>query len=214
MKMMSPGLGQYQFPAEYEAYNTQYPGAKEIVGWTFYDTVTYVSGTTIHLNFFDALRGNIALSNMEAAGQIASPQAFFVRAIGWKAVQRPRATTMAATANAQTGIIDDLAQLSNNGAFSFTVGQKLYGRYQLWRLPSGGGVLPFTATGDIDVQVDYANNGVPDARNTFSLAQPIFLAPQISFKVEMDWPSGALTLAQGDTKIVAFLDGDLIRPVQ
>lgn len=213
MKMLSPGYGQFQFPPEYEAYNTQYPGAKEVIGWTFYDTVTYTSTTDVALKFFDTIRANTSLSNMEAAGSIASPQAFFIRAIGWRPVNRPRATVTSATANTQPGIFDDVVQLGNTGVFSLTIGQKLYGRYPMWRLPAGGGASGYSTSGDVDVNTDYANNGIPDARNVFSLAQPIFLAPQINFKVELNWAT-ALTLAFGNTPLQVLLDGDLIRPVQ
>ena len=201
-----------QFPKEYADYNTQYPGVKETIGWTWYDVQSYVSTTTVSLTFFTTRQTDIGLGNMKVAGQLAAPQAFFCRAIGWMPFMQPRAITASATTVVQTGVTNDLEQLKH-GIFILTIGDKLYGQYPLWRLPAGGGVVPFIQTGDVDVVVDYANNGVADARNVFTLSKPLFIAPQISFSVQIVW-GAALTLASGNIGIMAFLDGDLLRPVQ
>jgi hypothetical protein len=54
---------------------------------------------------------------------------------------------------------------------------------------------------------------VPDPGAIYTLSKPIFLAPQINFKVDLTWPA-ALTLSGGNTDLEFFLDGDIIRPVQ
>lgn len=201
----------------YQDYDTQYKGKKEALGWMLWDTATYTSGTTTQLTFFTALRATIDLSNMQLAGQLPAPQAFLVRAIRFYPKQVPRATTRAASGNAQTGVVSDIQLLINTGVLELTVGAKSYGLLPLWLLPSGGGAFgAYAADGDepsTGILIDYATNGVPDPRNVFTLAIPIFIGPQINFRVTVTWPA-ALTLAGGNTSLCVGLDGDLIRPVQ
>lgn len=205
------------YPAEYKQYDTQYQGAKEVIGWNWYDTVTYVSGTTVTLTLFTTARATLDLSNMEVTGQLAAPKAFFCRSIIWYLKQRPRSVARAAATAAQTGAIDNIAQLSNTGVLSITIGQKLYGQYPIWRLCSGGGAFGAFgaegATADPGAQSDWATLGIPDPRAVFTLAKPLFIAPQINFNVVLTWPT-AITLAATDTTMSVVLDGDLIRPVQ
>lgn len=208
-----PGIYSGDFPPEYERYNSQFGGQKEVIGWTWWDTVTYVSAATTALRFFNAVRATTDLSNMEVAGQLAAPKAFLIRAPLLYVKQRPEATVAAATGATQTGSLDDVVQLINTGVATLTIGNKTYGQWPLWKLLAGGGAYGQMATGDIDVVVQYANVGKPDNRVTYSVTKPIFLAPQINFVVDVAWPA-ALTLALGDTPLTFALDGDLIRPVQ
>jgi hypothetical protein len=54
---------------------------------------------------------------------------------------------------------------------------------------------------------------VPDPAAVYTLSKPIFLAPQINFKVDISWPT-AITLAGTNTDLQFWIDGDIIRPVQ
>lgn len=207
-------MNNYSYPPEYKRYDTQFQGAKETIGWAWYDTITYTSATTIAAAMFTATRATLNLSNMEIAGQLAAPKAFFLRAIRVLPLLAPYSIVVQATGNVQTGVIDDMRLLLNTGVLQLTIGQKNYGQWPLWMLPAGGGVIPFVATGDVDVIVDYANNGVCDPRAVYSLTKPLFIAPQINFRVDLLWPAGAVTLATGNPTIVVVLDGDLVRPVQ
>lgn len=225
-----PGIYSGDFPPEYENYNTQYKGQKEIIQWTWYDTVTYVSGTSTSLNLFNAIRATTDLSNMEVAGQLAAPKAFFLRAIRFFVKQRVRATspvnaspsTSAGNA-AQAGALDNIQQLINTGVYTMTVGSKNYGTFPLWLLTAGGGACGGAAvwispsgsqqTSPQGAFVDWGQNGIADPRAVFTLSKPLFISPQINFIVNLAWPSG-ITLAGGDTTISILWDGDLIRPVQ
>lgn len=212
--MVRKPIYNYQdYPAEFKRYNTQYEGAKESIGWMWYDTVAYVSAATVNINLFNAIRATPDLSNMEVAGQLAAPKAFFCRAIRFFAKQRYEGTTAVATGTVQTGITDDLLQLINDGVLNFTIGNKLYAQLPLWCLSSGGGAVSSIATGDVDLVFDFATNGVADPRAVYTLSKPLFIAPQINFIVTLTWPA-AITLAAGNTNITVVLDGDLVRPVQ
>jgi hypothetical protein len=224
MRNAAPGLGGFNpierygfYPPEYSQYDTQYKGAKEVIGWSWWDTVTYVSGTSTALVLFTATRATVDLSNMEIAGQLAAPKAFFTRAIRFYIKQRPRSVARAAAGAAQTGAVDNASLLGNTGVFSVTIGQKNYGQWPLWMLSSGGGAYGVIAlegaTADPGGAADFGQLGLPDPRAVYTLAKPLFIAPQINFRVDLTWPA-ALTLAGGNTDISIILDGDLIRPVQ
>jgi hypothetical protein len=205
------------YPPEYEQYNSQYQGRKEVIGWAWYDTVTYTSGTTTAITLFNAIRATLDLSNMEVAGQLAAPKAFLGRALRFFVKGRPRSVARAASTNPNTGGIDNVAQLINTGVLSLNIGSKNYGKIPLWMLPAGGGAFGLIgvegATADPGAAIDYGTNGIPDPRAVYSLSQPIFIAPQINWQVDLFWPA-ALTLAGGDHTISVVFDGDLIRPVQ
>lgn len=200
------------YPSWYEQYNTQYP-RRESIYKMWWDTNTYVSGTTLRLPFFNAVRATPDLSNMEVASMFASPKAFLLRAIRFYPKQRPESTTAQADNNIQTGALDDMVQLLNTGVFTLTIGDKVYCEFPLWALPSGAGAKPFFQTGDADVVIDYATNGMPSPDAVYTLSKPLFIAPQINFQVEINW-AAALTLALEDTALTLVLEGDEIRPVQ
>jgi hypothetical protein len=204
----------YGYPSEYNRYDTQFQGAKEAIGWTWYDRHLYTSAATTVLTFFTIVPALLDAGNMEVAGQLASPKAFFLRAIRVHPLAHPFSTTAAADANIQTGVVDDLCSLLELGVLQLTIGQKIYGQWPLWMLPSGGGIVPFMQTGDIDVVIQMANNGICDPRAVYSLTKPLFIAPQINFRVDLLWPAGPITLDFGNMFIWVGLDGDLIRPVQ
>ncbi len=200
----------YGYPSEYNRYDTQFQGAKEAIGWTWYDTVTYVSAATTALALFTAVRATLNLSNMEVAGQLSSPKAFFLRAIRVEPAIIPFATTAAGNGAAQTGAITDMQALTHQGVLQLTIGQKIYGQWPLWMLPAGGGLV---AAGVYPI-AQVVTNGIADARAVYSLTKPLFIAPQINFRVDLLWPAGAVTTVATAPNITVCLDGDLIRPVQ
>ena len=212
-----PGVYTDYYPPEFWKYNSQYAGKLEWIGWRWWDTKTYVSGTTVALtNFFGTIPATIDLGNMQVAAQLAAPNAFMVRAVGWFLKQRPRAVTAVATANPQTGATDNLSQLANTGVAQFSIGNKVYGQWTLHQLTGGGGICSMmtdAGAAAANLSIDWATNGIADPRAIYTLSKPIFIAPQINFKVDITWPT-AITLAGTDTPIEFFLDGDIVRPVQ
>lgn len=200
----------YGYPSEYTRYDTQFQGAKEAIGWTWYDTVTYVSAASTALALFTAVRATLNLSNMEVAGQLSSPKAFFLRAIRVKFNSQPYATTAAGNGAAQTGQVSDMANLSEQGVLQITIGQKIYGQWPLWMLSAGGGIV----SAGVYPIAQYSTNGIADPRAVYSLTKPLFIAPQINFRVDLLWPAGAVTTVSTAPTITVGLDGDLIRPVQ
>jgi hypothetical protein len=217
--MRNPVFSLTDFPEEYAKYNTQYlrGGEMEVIDWMLWDTVTYTSGTTVQATFFTNTRATVDLGNMELAGQLAAPKGFLVRAFRFYVKQRPRSLARAAAGAVQPGAIDNIQQLTNTGVLEFTIGNKEYGTFPLYELPSGGGAYGLIASdGDVadpgEIQ-DFATSGVPDPRNAFALSDPLFIQPAINFRADITWPA-ALTLAGGNTTITLAMDGDLVRPLQ
>lgn len=212
-------IGDYagNFPREYQAYNTQYANQLEVIGWKWWDTQSYVSGTTTQLTQFFNVRATPDAGNMEVAFQLAAPKAFLIRAIRFFVKQRVRMVSPVTSAP-QTGAIDNIAQLINTGVFTLTIGNKQYAMEPLWCLTAGGGAYGVMAAANsanlaTANYFDYAQNGVPDPRAVNTLSKPLFIPPQMNFNASVTWPS-AITLSGGNTDITFLLDGDLLRPVQ
>jgi hypothetical protein len=204
----------YEIPLGYERYSSIYGRGKEVIGWSLYDTLTYISGTTLSLDFFTNVRANKSLSNMETAGALPAPKSFLIRAPRFFVKQRPRSVAVAAATNPNTGALDNLVQLTNQGVARLIVGSKEYGFVPLWMLCSGGGVTGQMSQGGAATGlVDYATVGVPDARNVWSLTKPILVESQVNFKVELIWDA-PLTLAGGNLDLTIALDGDMLRAIQ
>lgn len=211
-----PGVYSGQYPADYERYNSQYGGQIEAIGWQWWDTQTFTSGTTTSLvNFFN-VRTTPDLSNMEVAFQLAAPKAFLVRAIRFFVKQQPESVARAASASVQTGAANNIALLTNTAVMSLTIGNKVYCQVPLWMLTAGAGpygvIALEGATADPGGAVDFAQNGWPDPRAVYTLAKPIFIAPQINFNARIDW-AATVTLTRNQP-LTLLLDGDLLRPVQ
>lgn len=212
-----PGIYTDYYPKEYQEYNTQYKGQIESIGWRWWDTQTYISGTTTALPAWFNVRATPDLGNMEVAFQLAAPKAFLIRAVRFFIKLRPRAVTPVAVTGPQTGAFDNVAQLINTGVFQLTIGNKQYTMDPLWTLTAGGGAAGSmaigAAAGGASIYADYAQNGISDPRAVNTLSKPLFIGPQINFNARVDW-AAALTLAGGNTDICFLLDGDLLRPVQ
>ena len=191
-----------------ERYGTMLPQS-QIINWTLYDTLTYTSGTTTLLTYFNAIRATRNLGNMEVASVIPHPKAFIIRAIG----VRPLRNTVLATTAADA--FNDLKLLVDNGWFVLTIGNKEYGVWTLDRLPGGGGVWADSAGAGgeaTDEFISHAEHGIPSAQNMYTLSQPLLIDPNINFNVTLNW-AAAQTLT-ADANIRVYLDGEMIRPVQ
>jgi hypothetical protein len=212
-----PGIYTGQYPAEYEKYSAQYGGQLEAIGWKWWDTQTYTSGTTTALTNYFNVRATPDLSNMEVAFQLAAPKAFLCRSVRFFIKGRPRSVARAASTNPQTGSLDDVAQIINTGVFTLVIGNKTYLQEPLFCLTAGCGAFGELAlegaTADPGAIVDYAQNGIPDPRAVNTLPKPIFIGPQMNFNGAITWPA-ALTLAGGNTGLTVILEGDQLRPVQ
>lgn len=187
--------------------------AVERIPWIWYHAQTYTSASTTQLIFFNAT-GGIQTTNMQAASQIPSPMFYDLYHIGIY-YQIPVSNVVFSTsAGTALGAANDSVLISNAIA-TLTYAQKTYYQGHLWTLPPGTGVNSnvalagtFSATNGSLIQVGQI--GMPDLRNRYSFFGDITIAHNQNFQLQMDWAS-AVTLNNGNTTIVAYLDGYLYR---
>jgi hypothetical protein len=204
------------FGPDFNKFKITYGGALEFIGDTLYDTRTYTSASTLQLAFFSSQQAE-DLTNLDLGNMLPDKQGFLVMSVRFYPKVNPRSLARAAAAAIQTGPSNDIFQLTSTGRLEFNFLNKDYGTFPLWMLPAGGGVSSMItaegATADPGGIIDFANNGIPDARNMYVMEQPLFLPPMTKLGVLCKWPA-ALTLASGNTALVLAFDGLMVRPVQ
>lgn len=191
------------------------PGQPERIPWTWFDTLTYTSGTTVTLDFFQTVNADKNLSNMVAAGQIPSPQFFDLYQCSI-AYLIPATSSGIVAAPTATGAVTDVRNLSS-GAANFQVASKDYWQGPQLALPCGGGpeggiAIAGTYAAPNQVQKEFANNGAPDLRNRYSFWGDITLPHNQNFVWRLTW-SAPITLLAGNTSIKVWMDGYLYRRV-
>lgn len=197
----------------FDAFKVEFGDNLEFIPDTLFDTQNYPLAGALTLNYFQARAATVDLGNLALGNTLPARTGFLIMSMRVFVDSPPQATTVVATANVQTGSTSNMTQILNRGTVSFQIEQKNYGRFPLWMLPAGGGTSTFMQTGDIDVIVDYANNGVPDARNMYVLEEPLFLSPLVNFTITMTWPA-LRPIVVNVTPITLLFDGLSVRPVQ
>lgn len=180
----------------------------------FYDTLvrttgnpatSIVSGTRL---FGNANIGNIALTNLQVAGQLASDQTFVVLAM--------RAYLFFDGTNRRALY----QRVSSQLWFTTVLGDKPQFVAPCWYYPAGGGVWGFDATATTG---SVFNNGEPSQTAFMKLARPIILPVRQNFATVCDFYNmgtvSALDMlnsgATDDQKCIQFyLDGLQTRDVQ
>lgn len=182
-------------------------GQAEALPWIFFDTATYVSGTTTQLPFFTTARATRQLSNLDTPGVIPEPQYFKIEFFGLDLLISPA-----------NGAWDDAHQLlmgegtaANGGpTWEFILADKSYGTFPLTFLHESGGQRGSALTPTTGAQLEYARNAFPDGG--WAVDGSIIVPPQQGFRVDVRWPA-ALTLAGGDTALRLWMAGSIYRRV-
>jgi hypothetical protein len=186
-------------------------GVKERRHQPFWDTLIRTTGDptpTIQNStrlFGNANVGNLALTNLQVAGQLASDQTYVILAL--------RAWLYFDGTNRRGNYLRVASQLY----FTLTVGDKPAFQAPAWYFPSGGGVYGFDAATSI------FNLGTPSQEAILKLARPIMVPVRQNFSVEAQFftvgTTNALTIlnagATDDQKVIMFMiDGLQTRDVQ
>lgn len=208
-----PSYGMRNFGPLFEAFKMEYGDALEFIPGTLFDTQQYPLAGTLQLNYFTARAATADMGNLALGNTLPARTGFLIMSIRVQLDSPPQNTTAVATGTVQTGNVSNFTQILNRGTVDFEVLNKNYGQWPLWMLPAGGGVAATIATGDIDIITDYANNGLPDARNMYVLETPLFLSPLVNFNIFMRWPA-LRPIVVNVTPITLLFDGMTVRPVQ
>lgn len=177
----------------------------------FWDTLVRTTGDpTPGINartglFGNANIGNLALTNLQVAGQLASDQTYVALAL--------RAWLFFNGTNARSNYQGVLSQLY----FTLTLGDKPQFVAPCWYFPAGGGIYGLDATTPV------FNNGYPSQTSIMKLARPIILPVRQNFNVTAEFFTVGTTdvraqLNSGavdDEKVILFMiDGLQTRDVQ
>lgn len=185
-------------------------GQSEALSWVFYDTQTYVSGTTTELSFFTTTNVSRAITNLEAGGQLTEPKFFEIYYFGLDVLEP--------VTSGGTGAPDawnDIQQLvmDGQGFWRFTISDKQYGAFPLSFCHTSGGVQGYgfaeQTTAGAQVVNAYGLNSVPDGG--WCVDGALVIPPKVGFDVRVQWPT-ALTLG-ADRDLRFWMAGVLHRRV-
>jgi len=155
--------------------------------------------------FGNANIGNLALTNLQTAGQLASDQTYVILAL--------RCFMFFDGPNRRDNYLNVTSQLF----WTLTVGTKPMFQAPCWYYPAGGGVWGFDATASI------FSHGTPEQASILKLARPIIVPVRQNFAAQADFfaigttsaLNGLNTGATDDIKNISFmLDGLQTRDVQ
>lgn len=191
-------------PTEWTNYVTQSTVGLEVIPSLIYDTKTYTSATTTLLTYFQQAEATADLGNLNTNGMFPNPQSYLIQAIR---VFYKYAGVAGTTVASQPW--NDVVLLANTGIMRIVIGEKRYGPFPLWALPSGSGVLPSVAGSGSTNYIGYGQV----VGNMYALYPNLMIAPLQNFVVTLEWPAGAVTLAAANNITVAF-DGQLARAIQ
>jgi hypothetical protein len=186
-------------------------GYRERLHQPLWDTLIRTTGdpTTPIVNstklFGNANIGNLALTNLQTAGQLASDQTYVILAL--------RCFMFFDGPNRRDNYLNVTSQLF----WTLTVGTKPMFQAPCWYYPAGGGVWGFDATASI------FSHGTPEQAAILKLARPIIVPVRQNFAAQADFfaigttsaLNGLNTGAEDDIKNILFmLDGLQTRDVQ
>jgi hypothetical protein len=155
--------------------------------------------------FGNANIGNLALTNLQTAGQLASDQTYVILAL--------RCFLFFDGTNRRTNYVNVMSQLF----WTLTVGNKPMFQAPCWYFPAGGGIWGFDSTNAV------FNHGTPEQASILKLARPIIVPVRQNFAAAADFfaigTTSAIDLlnsgATDDIKDISFmLDGLQTRDVQ
>lgn len=180
----------------------------------FWDTLIRTTGNpTVPLQnssnlFGNSNVGNLALTNLQVAGQLASDQTYVILAL--------RASLYFNGTNRRANYLRVNSQLY----WTLIVGEKPMFQAPCWYFPAGGGVWGFDAT---PATGSIFANGEPSQEAILKLARPIVVPVRQNFAVQASfYPMGSVSALDGlnsgatdDEKEIKFvLDGLQTRDVQ
>lgn len=175
---------------------TAFPGNKEVLNYTFYDTNSLVSATPSELVYFAAPRNTLLDGNFRGTAAFPAGQAFAVK--GLRIILPPG-----------TSVADQLV-IAVGVTVTFQVDTaKRYFEGLVEDLPAGVGATAENEGANIGT-VGFSNNGIASLGATKRFDYPIILREQQTFSITLACAS--LTLA-ATRRIRVAMDGVFVRAV-
>lgn len=193
------------------AANPQSSNQPEALPWMLYDTISYVSGTTVSQTFFQSVQADKTLGNMESAGQLPDPQYFVMHYLTCDILQVPTIDAAADQVGALNNI--DLLLKAARATFTFQMSNKFYGPFPLTLCHSTGGATGNGwGTNAAPNNIQFGNNGIPGSGG-FPVLGAQVIPPKVGFSIIINY-AAAQTLAGGTAVNIRFgMAGVLYRRV-
>lgn len=213
-------------PAQLQGLNVNVPTGFSGITFPLYDSAAYPAAGTAQITLFQTPAGSggktLADTNMQAAGQVQSPNVFVVTGIELKFLSGAAVEFLgAAAANDYVADVaafyQGIAPGLNSGYLEFASGSSYYVREPLHAFPPSNRLNVQAATSDsttpaaaLFYAIAYAeNSGIP-----FEIA-PLALPSNQTFQVTLNWPLGVVaTPSTKAGKVFCKLNGWMYRPVQ
>jgi hypothetical protein len=196
-------IGGIPIPPALLRHRTAVPGAGEWIDKVIWGVQQYPAAGTTFLDYFLTTSPVLFTSNMEAAGQLPGDKEFLIRAIGVQVIHT--------AAVAQTDIADFFSIIQRGVARLF-IGNKDYSEWPIYLLPASGGGYGDAFTNTAATLHLSITNGVPDVRNSYTLARPLLIPRQLNFRVRLEWPAATATTSAFDVRVM--LKGEISRQIQ
>lgn len=220
-------------------------GAVEVIKQSLYDTLIYPLAGVNTLRFFQTPLGqgagangsaqpgnagaakHLADTNMDVAGQLPAPQAFWIQSIevdvqpgstataNQYALQLPKAQVAAAAAAVQAGA-HDVNAIYSTGALTLTIGQKPYLRESpLLRFPPKARFeLNAASASNSATAVESIVEKLRAGGRPYTLNPGLGLMSSMNFDVTLSWPVIVPTPSGFNARVMVKLDGWTFRAVQ
>ena len=163
-------------------------GVRERRHQPFWDSIIRTTGAPAspvnpRVNLFgNSNVGNLALTNLQVAGQLASDQTYVILAL--------RAWLYFDGTNRRALYTQTVSQLF----FTFTLGDKPQFVAPCWYTPAGGGIYGFDSTASV------LNNGYPSQQSILKLARPIIIPVRQNISVTAEF------FAMGSTNVLDLIN--------
>ena len=215
-------------PAQLARYNINIPGNFSGITFPLFDSVAYPAAGTAQLTLFQTPAGQggktLADTNMQAAGQVPSPNVFVVTGLALKFISGAPVELLGAAA--AIDYVADVHAFYNGltagatlvGSYlEFASGSSYYVREPLWMFPpaarlaiSGASSNASTAAASQFYVTEFAeNSGIP-----YEIA-PLALPANQTFQVTLNWPGGVVAMPSTKAgRAIAVLNGWMYRPTQ
>ncbi len=179
--------------------DTGVKGLKEVLDYSFYDSVTIATGATTRSTLFSTIGTDVATSNFVGSGLMPSGQAFLIT--GLRALFQI-GTTFADTIALMKGVSLELTLESS----------KKYVQGLLQQFPAGLGATceSFSGITTPTAGLSAGNNGAPVIQNRYTFKRPVVLHSQQPFQVVLQALAPTLT---NTTRVFVYLDGVYVRNV-
>ncbi|MEY2854678.1 MAG: hypothetical protein RL030_1810, partial [Pseudomonadota bacterium] len=177
---------------------TAFPGTKEVLDYTFYDTQTFTTVTAATKSYFAAPGTAILTSNFIGSGAMPSAQAFLVNTL--RIVPLPGSP------------IADVINMMKFLSLVFNVeNARKYAEGPAFLFPAGVGAQ-VEAQGTGAGNTSSGNPGMPSLGNVYRFSQPVILRPLQPFAINVT-ANASFTATTSPMSVTVAMDGLLVRSV-